>query len=135
MSNISLPNEQKQQMKPFNLQEALAGKPVVTRDGKNVKQIVHFPSADEGYRIAALIEGDGIPLVFFVEGNNNRTIETKEDLFMKSEKVIKWVNLYRNINGQIVTGGLTYDSAKTAIQHAGRALHQHIGAYPTEIEL
>lgn len=29
-------------MKPFNLEEALAGKPVVTRDGRDVKELFFY---------------------------------------------------------------------------------------------
>lgn len=34
-------------MKPFNLEEAIAGKPVITRDGEDVKELHYFKNCNE----------------------------------------------------------------------------------------
>ena len=44
-------------MKPFNLQEALAGKPVVTRDGRKVEQLFYFDKAENEFKLRAVVDG------------------------------------------------------------------------------
>jgi hypothetical protein len=84
-------------MKPFNLQDALAGKPVVTRDGKAVKQIAYFPEV-ETYAVMAYIEGSDVD-TYTREGSYWSSKGT-HDLFMASTKKTGWVNIYReNITG------------------------------------
>lgn len=45
-------------MKPFNLEAALKGDPVVTVGGEKVLRIAYLPEADENYRLVAVIEGN-----------------------------------------------------------------------------
>ncbi len=45
-------------MKDFNLEDAKAGKPVCTRDGKKVK-IIYFNRISEFYPIVALVKHEG----------------------------------------------------------------------------
>lgn len=71
-------------MKPFNLQEALAGKPVVTRMGDKVTGFHVFPAATY-QRVFAVLRGDIISLNERGQYWNNGT-EADNDLFMASEK-------------------------------------------------
>lgn len=80
-------------MKPFNLQEALAGKPVVTRDGRKISRVVHFPEASPGWRVVVLA-GTG---VFGTTESGSYCVDVESnshDLFMASEKKEGWVNVY-----------------------------------------
>jgi hypothetical protein len=80
-------------MKPFNLQEALAGKPVVTRDGRPATHLVSFPQA-ETYTVVAAI--DSWLNTFTNTGKYiNNEEEHGQDLFMASTKKTGWVNIYR----------------------------------------
>ena len=86
-------------MKPFNLQEALAGKPVVTRDGRAAR-IAHFPEARK-WKIAAVrldngdsFHTDELGRYFSQEG----AFSSYLDLFMASEKKEGWVNVYTHPN-------------------------------------
>ena len=45
-------------MKPFDLQKALAGHPVVTKGGRKVIRLAHFPEAKPEYRLQVLLHGD-----------------------------------------------------------------------------
>ena len=63
-------------MKPFNLQEALAGKPVVDRTGEPVTDFHYFK--------------------FYADGD-----VASNDLFMASEKKEGWINVYPHPNGEI----------------------------------
>ena len=84
-------------MKPFNLEEAKAGKPVCTRDGRDTR-IICFDRADNNLPIVALV----IPLIedevikpYTIAGTYyiDRS-ESPYDLFMKSEKKTGWINIY-----------------------------------------
>lgn len=46
-------------MKPFNLKEALAGKPVVTREGVTVTNVSHLTDTKKPYfKVVAVVDGD-----------------------------------------------------------------------------
>lgn len=87
-------------MKPFDLDAALAGKPVVTRDGSKVDQIILFPERViypvvvhiEGYDSIYQLSKNGIvdPFQKFPYGAKR----SQFDLFMAPTTVTKWVNLY-----------------------------------------
>jgi hypothetical protein len=99
-------------MKPFNLERALAGDPVVTRDGQKVQRVVHLPEvSDKDYCVIAVI--DGAIHVFDEHGMNlpGGGIATK-DLFMASCKRTVWVNLYE-------VSATHYDSEEKANKNAG----------------
>jgi len=81
-------------MKPFDLEKALAGEPVVTRDGREVTQL-HLFDTPEKYKLYGVISGRYITC-WDVDGNYTHGLEeAKHDLLMK-EKVIKgWCNIYQ----------------------------------------
>jgi hypothetical protein len=76
-------------MKPFNLEQALKGKPVVTRDGRKVTNIV-VDKTDKRYPISAhVFEGDKLfeTLTYTIKGGfwfEGR--ENKADLFMADDQ-------------------------------------------------
>jgi len=78
-------------MKPFNLQQALKGKPVVTRDGRKVIKVEIYETLKD-YPVRALIaQHNGKPCdwwAFSKDGmfNANR-VETEVDLFMASRQI------------------------------------------------
>lgn len=65
--------------KPFNLEKALAGEPVVTRDGREVKDL--HKSAFNLYPIRGYV--DGMNLLFSIKGEFVIGMNDKFDLFMK----------------------------------------------------
>ena len=78
-------------MKPFNLEEAKAGKPVCTRDGRRV-EINSFDNPNNGYPILARVFSDNTDyndFVFTQEGyffKDNR--EFGADLMMVEDEII-----------------------------------------------
>lgn len=79
-------------MKPFNLEAAKSGAPIVTRDGREARFIAHVPEANEVERIVALI---GKSLFWYSEnGSYLLDTESNRDLFMKPQKRTIWVHLY-----------------------------------------
>lgn len=80
-------------MKPFNLEEAKAGKPVCTRDGRNAR-IICFDVKHEYYPIIALIESEGKEFsASFGKDGRFDDVYYKDsclDLFMAPEKHEGW---------------------------------------------
>mgnify|MGYP003325564635 CR=1 FL=1 len=103
-------------MKPFNLEEAKAGKPICTRDGKNAR-IICFDRKAKDYPIIALIENNNIEGYHSYKLNGNFCdIDDDLDLFMKEEHHIGYINIYRPSNVKLVESGnyvyMTFKDAK-----------------------
>ena len=88
-------------MEKFNLDRALAGEPVITRDGDEVTQIVEFKNIDSCYCVAGILNGEiGIWTIdgSTIDGLNNGN---RTDLFMVPVKQSVWINVYSDEYGQI----------------------------------
>lgn len=89
-------------MKEFNLQEAKAGKPVCTRDGRNAR-IICFDAKREYCPIVALIEDGDKEFIasYCADGRfmHKHLFEHCVDLFMAPEKHVGWVNIYGSERG------------------------------------
>lgn len=99
-------------MKPFNLEEAKAGKPVCTRDGRDVR-IVCFDVKSKFPIIAIISNEDNSENVYTytIEGSMfplNK--KYSENLFMKTETKKAWINLYKNIVTHVTNFGKVYFS-------------------------
>lgn len=80
-------------MKPFDLEKALAGAPVVTRNGRPVQEIYHLTTCDGRYPVIGVI--DGAVWTFTKEGVHSVfTGSNALDLFMATTKREGWVNVY-----------------------------------------
>ncbi len=103
-------------MKPFNLQKALAGEPVITREGKQVTEIHHFKTRNDKFNVIAII--DGYYRTFDESGNYSLT-DNSNDLFMKSQIVEYWVNVYkREEKLRVGASHLSQEDAIDNISHA-----------------
>ena len=71
-------------MKPFNLEAALRGEKVVTRDGREVTQLKLF-ECDSDYPLAGVVIGSNCVRVWTKEGNNLPRTTSSTDLFMHEE--------------------------------------------------
>lgn len=81
-------------MKKFNLTACIAGKPVVTRDGRPYKFAGHNENAIQGCRLLGWITD-----MTYAHGDDGKyciTQECSHDLFMASEEREVWVNVYPN---------------------------------------
>ena len=109
--------ENKLNLKPFDLEAAKLGKPVCTRDGRKARIICYDMKADE-YHIVALIDDGGEEIVCFFSENGLRDVEgeSRWDLMMLPEKKEGWVNVYK--------GGLldtkSYNTKKEAFDKASQ---------------
>ena len=72
-------------MKPLNLADALAGKPVITRDGMRVIRLIELPEAKPKSRLVAVLE-DGETATFNEGGRYYSMRDSSLDLFMAPTK-------------------------------------------------
>ena len=114
-------------MKPFNLEAAIAGEHLITRDGQTAKFIAYVPELHKSQRVITNVGGvihscdeNG----YYLSGGAPST----RDLFMAPKKRTVWVNLYPDN-----VSCWNYPTQKMADEGAG---HNRIGgkAYPIEIE-
>ncbi len=110
-------------MKPFDLEAAKAGAPLVTRDGRPAKFIAHVAEAQPSQRLLVLIDGG----VYAKFESGKYLNSPAHDLFMAPVKRTVWVNLYG------YCGATWFDTEKVADDSA---LSTRLGgrAWPVEIE-
>lgn len=101
-------------LKPFNLEAAKAGKPVCTRDGRNVR-IICFDCKIESFPIVALVSGalGREEIISYDEAGYSSTREPDDRLFMLPEKKIGWINAYNKLiynSEEDARDGITDDS-------------------------
>lgn len=91
-------------MKKFNLEKALSGEPVVTRDGRKVLKIAYFETLPNNNCVIAHIKGNLTATAFTKNGLFGDGVEAR-DLFMATKTVTKYVGWFEyegNLNA--VTG-------------------------------
>lgn len=77
-------------MKQFNLEQALQGRPVVTREGKVVTQLKFF-EVTKSYSLAGIIDGD--LHMWCADGRYYKNgYENPNDLFMKEEELYVFIH-------------------------------------------
>lgn len=79
-------------MKEFDLNAALEGQPVITRDGRKVTELHHFKSYDGDYPVYAVI--NNAVLSYTKEGKYNKSCGHPLDLCMAPKVIEKWMNIY-----------------------------------------
>lgn len=106
-------------LKPFDLEAAKRGEPIITRDGEKVYFIAHVPELSESYRVVTRIEGEASPYCVSESGRYfSRETETPFDLFMAPRKRTMYVNIYefplasRDSPGNCAAAYYTEDSAR-----------------------
>jgi hypothetical protein len=114
-------------LKPFDLEKALKGEKVITRDGREVSEVHHFKTVTSRYTVSAVISGRNYSFTrqgVFISG-----MESEDDLFMAPKERVVWVNIYRNG---------TYGPKHETQKYADLAAHgyERLGnrAYPITIE-
>lgn len=125
-------------MKPFNLEAAKAGAPIINRMGKTVVFIAHVPYAIPSCRLVVL-GSDKIVRVQLEDGKTyDEPGQDPRDLFMATTKRTVWVNLYSPNTSQVsIDCGYFYNTQSLADADAAKnATINRIGnkAYPIEIE-
>ena len=100
VEELNVMEENKLNLKPFDIQKAREGKPVCTRDGRKAR-IICF-DAEGGHPIIALVS-DGVresPYNYAKEGYYHiEGVETMADLMMLPEKKEGWINIIKTEDG------------------------------------
>ena len=81
-------------MKPFDLEAAKRGEPLITRDGREAHFIAHTDKVASADKVMAVVSGDW--RAFTEQGERCSGAVSTLDLFMAPKKRTVWVNLYRN---------------------------------------
>ena len=107
--------ENKLNLKPFDIQKAREGKPVCTRDGRKAR-IIYFDAKGD-YPIVALIETGNCERVgqYMIDGHCTDIIsQCCDDLMMLPDKKERWINVYKE---------RCYESKEEAIRHIAPGTH------------
>lgn len=108
-------------MKPFDLERALAGDPVVTRDGREVTQLTHFNVVDTTDPLVGVI--NGCLKSWKLKGTYFSEDGSPADLFMKSIRREGWINIYPKSGHShysvAVVGGDVYATKEIAQSFSG----------------
>jgi hypothetical protein len=118
-------------MKPFNLQEAIAGKPIQTRDGRVLKFVAHVPEAREGYKVI-IMKGDGYIGCWREDGKYLKDEEGDGDIVMATVVKTYWGNVYKSESGELFFG-ILFDNEADAMRYVDR-VDGHIKTISFEIE-
>ena len=110
--------ENKLNLKPFDIQKAREGNPVCTRDGRKARIICFDRKGYNMFPIVALImNGDRESDIYTYRPNgtwDNSGNESDKDLMMLPEKKEGWVNVYRDCDGVNITKDDNIYSSKDA---------------------
>lgn len=99
---------------PFNLEKALAGEKVCTRNGREVTQLFHFSEAiDDDERIYGVFDR-GVHC-WYVNGKYHLIDESHNDLFMLPKVTTYWANICKAENHNIYLSDI-YRHEKEAIK-------------------
>lgn len=82
-------------LKPFDLEKALAGDPVVTRRGKKVVRLVHMPEMLRKENIIYVTE-EGLCWIVYPNGKIYEHGTSDHDLLMAPVKKTLWVAIDKN---------------------------------------
>lgn len=92
-------------MKPFNLEKALAGKPICTKLGLPARILDTNLKGRKRCVVVAILCKDGCEYIkhYFTDGKEFSPIESCDDLVMASEGHTGWINIYiqRQTSGDI----------------------------------
>lgn len=114
-----LEKQWKNNMKQFSLEEYLKNpnRKIVTRNGSPIR-IICTDRLDCDFPIVTLMNNGGCETIISCRKNGKLSTckESKFDLFFAPEKKIKWLNIYKDDNGDPFSGGF-YKTKEEAIEH------------------
>ena len=116
--------------KPFNLEEAIAGAPMVTRDGRKAVFLAYDEELDR--KIICKVYDDYTEAETFLDDGKyfKDRSESRYDLFMATQKKTVWVNFYSE-------GSCYYFNTECEADFMKSEIFDRIGgkAYPVEIDV
>ena len=118
--------ESRMKLEKFDLEKALNGAKVVTRDGREVKELIKFESLQD-YTLGGVLDNQ---LKTWTEQGKFHTehVESDEDLCLAVEPQSIWVNVLK-INGHIGLGAIGYTKEEAKMKNI------HMDKYIKTIEI
>lgn len=121
-SQYDMQKQEKQNLKPFNLERALAGDPVITRGGKKVLEL-HFFSTPNTCPIAGFIDGSITLQRWTIDGYEYEDAtgilanESIFDLFMAPIEKSGFIKIFSTKNNEIIKAATSciYDNEADAL--------------------
>jgi len=124
ISKLTLEREEENNMKLFSLEEALAGHPVQTGDGRPVTQLTNF-SVTSDYSLIGVIEGEFYKWMRD-GGHLSSYVESERDLFMAPIIRTGWIARYRYPREEGYYASIRIYDSKEEVEHAEpRAIEYH----------
>ncbi|MBU9386612.1 hypothetical protein [Burkholderia multivorans] len=123
-------------LKPFDLEAAKRGEPIVTREGIPARFIAYVPEFKDGYRFIAAVDGGDEPACFFDSGAFRQEGTHPLDLCMGPRTKTVYVNVYdRHIDEGLSRGypAFAFDDVEVARLNARKDDVLAV-AVPIEIE-
>lgn len=121
-------------MRPFDLERALAGDKVITRNGQEVTQLHLFKDTNYNAPLIGIINKNIFHWTdkgYFVPDYDRW--DHSMDLFMVPTKKTLWFNVYQYFNKNYGTGCATYISKEDAESNVGTT-DRYIGTFSIEVE-
>lgn len=106
-------------MKEFNLEAALRGEKVVTRDGLEVTDIHWFNNCTSKYNLYGVIHGG---LWSFTKDGKATHAGSTYDLFMAPKQVTMWMNVYTYEDGSYHPGVLYKTELEAKVSVIGNGI-------------
>lgn len=103
--------EKQTKLIPFDLEKAINGEPLITRDGRNVDEFYYFKTSKSNQPLKAVI--NGTIYEYSLDGKYVTEIICNHDLFMKPKVLKCWVNIFSD-GKKIWIGGAHWDNEKDA---------------------
>jgi hypothetical protein len=113
---IKYENKQQEiELVDFNLEKALSGAEVFTRDGSQVTELHLFKTKNGPFQLTGII--DGIYHHFTKDGKYNLSYKSDNDLFLKKQQIVIYKNVYFNSDSnKLWLGNITYSSEYEAVK-------------------
>lgn len=114
-----------EKLNPFNLEQAKAGAPVCTRDGLEARYVTDIKNTTGTHVfIVTSVIGEEYPYYYDDSGVCPHAGESR-DLFMKPQKIERWVNFYKDSEGYIRTMGI-YREKEDALNEINNIKSRHL---------
>lgn len=111
-------------MKEFDLQKALAGSRVVTKEGKEVKNLTYLKELTEDeFKVVGVVVGE---LFRWTEEGTSVFEDDAFDLYLATESCEGWVNVYRNGKGGVEFGNKIYKNSTDAEDNGQSSINTYV---------
>jgi hypothetical protein len=101
------------QLKPFNLEQALAGAPVMTREGRKVVRIFYAEEACENSQVICVFE-TGVVFPYYKDGTYTNSSSVHELVMAPTKKEGYVVMFYNNSQKDFLVGTKIWASKQDA---------------------